>query len=124
MRNFQQKRNWRNLMQSKPVLILLGFLVLLFAWNILGFWNKMQETAKNKKMAEDKITSLQQQKDQLSSKINSLNTEEGKEAFIRENYDLVKAGEGEIVIVNDPNSPPAPTPNSSGFFGFLKNLFK
>jgi hypothetical protein len=111
-------------MQSKPVLILLGFLVLLFAWNILGFWNKMQETAKNKKMAEDKIISLQQQKDQLSSKINSLNTEEGKETFIRENYDLVKSGEGEIVIVNDPNSPPAPTSNSSGFFGFLKNLFK
>jgi cell division protein FtsB len=111
-------------MQSKPVLILLGLLVLFFAWNILGFWNKMQETEKNKKIAEDKITSLQQQKDQLSSKINSLNTEEGKEAFIRGNYDLVKQGEGEIIIMDDQNPPPVPKPALSGFFGFLKNIFK
>ena len=108
MRNFQKKRNWGKIMQSKPVLILLGILVLFFAWNILGFWNKMRETAKNKKIAEENLVSLQKQKDQLSSEINSLNTEEGKEAFIRENYGLVKQGEGEIVIVDNQNPPAAP----------------
>ena len=96
MRNFQSKKSWRNIIESKPVLILLGILVLFFAWNILGFWNKMQETEKNKKISEDKIISLQQQKDQLSSKINSLNTEAGKEEFFRENFGLAKEGEGEI----------------------------
>jgi cell division protein FtsB len=110
-------------MQSKPVLILLGFLVLFFAWNILGFWNKMRETAQNKKIAAENVASLQKQKDQLSSEINSLNTEEGKEAFIRENYGLAKQGEEEIVITDNENSPPTPS-TSSGFWGFLKNLFK
>ncbi len=111
-------------MQSKPVLILLGILVLFFAWNILGFWNKMRETAQNKKIAEENLVSLQKQKDQLSSEINSLNTEEGKEAFIRENYGLVKQGEGEIVIVDNQNPPAAPPSSFSGFWNFLKHIFQ
>ena len=124
VRNYQQKRVWRDIAQSKPVLIVLGLLILVFAWNILGFWNKMQDTERNKKIIEDKITALNQQKDKLTADINDLNTEQGKEKIFRENYGLVKEGENEIVIVDDKNSPPPPPAKSSGFFGFLKGLFK
>jgi cell division protein FtsB len=124
MRNFQQKRNWRNIIESKPVLILLGILILFFAWNILGFWNKMRETEKNKKTAEEEVVSLEQQKEKLSSGLNSLNTDEGKEKIFRENFGLAKDGEDEIVIVEDQNPPIAPAPASSGFWGFFKNIFK
>jgi cell division protein FtsB len=124
MRNFQQKRTWSNIFQSKPVLIFFGLLILLFAWNIWGLWNKMQDTEKNKKVIEDKITALEQQKNKLSSDINNLNTNQGKEQVFRQNFGLAKDGEGEIVILDD-NSTPTPTPpQSSGFLGFLKNLFK
>ena len=125
MRNFQQKRIWRNIVQSKPVLILLGILILFFAWNILGFWNRMEETSKNKKIVEDKIAALKQQKEKLSSDINSLNTNAGKEKLFRENFGLAKEGEDLIVIVDDKNPPVTPkTSISSGFFSFFKNLFK
>lgn len=124
MRNFQQKRTWSNVFQSKPVLIFFGLLLLLFAWNIWGLWNKMEDTEKNKKIAEDKITALQQQEDKLSADIDSLNTDQGKEEVFRENFGLAKAGESEIVVLDDNSTPPPPPPNSSGFFGFLKNLFK
>ena len=125
MRNYQQKRIWRDVMQSKPVLILLGIGILIFAWSVLGFWNKMQDTEKNKKIVEDKITALEQQKEKLTSDINSLNTDQGKEKVFRENFGLAKEGENEIVIVDDQNTPPsAASETSSGFFGFFKNLFK
>ena len=76
-------------------------------------------------MLEDKIAALQQQKDKLSSDINSLNTDEGKEKVFRENFGLAKDGEDMTVVVEDNN--PSQTPPQSpaaGFFSFLKNLFK
>ncbi len=84
----------------------------------------MQETEKNKKVIEDQITALQQQKEKLTSDINNLNTDQGKEQVFRENFGLAKQGEDEIVILDNTNPPPASAPASSGFWGFLKNLFK
>lgn len=84
----------------------------------------MQETEKNKKIIEDKVTALEQQKAKLSSDIDSLKTDQGKEKIFRENLGLAKEGEGEIVIVEDKNPPPTPVKPSSGFWGFLKNIFK
>ena len=81
----------------------------------------MQETEKNKKIAEDKVTTLEQQKEKLSADINDLSTTEGKEKLFRENFGLAKDGEDMIVIVEDKNPPVAPKPASSGFFSFLKN---
>lgn len=124
MRNFQQQRGWKNIVQSKPFLILFGAVILVFSWNVFGFWNKMQETARNKKIVEDKVTALLKQKENISSEINSLNTAEGKEKFFRENLGLAKEGEDTIVVVEEKKSPEVPKPEPSGFFSFLKNWFK
>ena len=125
MRNFQKKRVWRNILQSRPVLVLLGAIILIFAWSVLGFWNKMEETGKNKQAVENKVAELKEQKEKLLADINSLQTEEGKEKFFRENYGLAKEGENVIVGVED-KTPPAPpkTSFSDDFFSFLKNIFK
>lgn len=99
--------------------------MLIFAWNIWGFWDKMKETDKNKKMIEDKVVALKQQKEKLSSDINSLQTDRGKEKLFRENFGLAKEGEDLIVVVEDKNPPAVPKPApSSGFFSFFRNLFK
>ncbi|MFA5778355.1 MAG: septum formation initiator family protein [Candidatus Paceibacterota bacterium] len=124
MRNFQQKSSWRKIAESKPVLIVLGVLILFFAWSVFGFWNKMKETSKNKEMTEDKISALKQQKEKLVLDIESLNTDEGKEKFFRENFGLVKEGEDVIVVVEDKNQSLSPASNSGGFFSFFMNWFK
>jgi cell division protein FtsB len=124
MRNFQQKKVWGNILQSKLVLIALGILVLFFAWSVLGFWNKMRETEKNKNIAEAKIVTLRQQKEKLSADISSLNTDEGKEKIFRENYGLAKEGEGVIVVVEDKSQSTTPIQASSGLWSFFTNLFK
>lgn len=120
MSNFHKERGWRNIIQSKPVLILFGILILVFAWNILGFWNKMQDTEKNRKIVEEKVAILKQQKEKLSLDINSLQTDQGKEKLFRENFGLAKEGEDMIIVIADKNPPEVPkTTSPSGFFSFL-----
>lgn len=85
----------------------------------------MEQTEKNKKIIEDKIVLLEQQKEKLTSDINNLNTDQGKEEVFRENFGLAKDGESEIVILDNQNPPTSQPPaSSSGFVGFFKNLFK
>ena len=119
MRNFQEKRGWRNIVESKPFLIFFGIVLLFFAWNVWGLWGRMEETSKNRKIAEDKVAALKQQQKNISSEINNLNTDAGKEKFFRENLGLVKEGEDLTVVVEDKNPPVAPKPASSGFWSFL-----
>ena len=124
MRNFQQKRMWRNLVQSKPFLILFGIVLLIFSWNVFGFWNKMQETVKNKTIIEEKVAALKQQKEDISSEMNNLNTDQGKEKFFRENLGLAKEGEDMTIVIDDKNPPAVPKPASSGFFSFFTNWLR
>ena len=112
-------------MQSMPVLIFLGVVILVFAWGVLGFMGKMQETVRNKKIAEDKIAELQKQKDKLSSDIAKLKTDAGVEASIRDKFGLAKEGEGLIVVVDDKNqTATAVDSQAGGFWSWFKNLFK
>ncbi|MFA5840785.1 MAG: septum formation initiator family protein [Candidatus Paceibacterota bacterium] len=124
MRNFQEKSSWRHIVESKPFLILFSIIILFFAWNVFSFLNKMLDTSKNMKIAEEKVATLKQQKENISNEINSLNTDEGKEKFFRENLGLVKDGEGLTVVVEDKNPPTTPKPESSGFWSFLTSWFK
>lgn len=125
MRNFQEKNKFKKFMQSKPVLILLFIVVVAFAWKVIGLTGKLQETYKNKKIEEQKISDLENRKEKLISDIEKLGTDKGKEEIIRENFGLVKEGEQVIVIVDDKNQPEIPPQKEKNkFFSFLKNLFK
>ena len=124
MRSFQQKRGFRNILHSKPVLIFFGILLLVFAWGVIGFMSKMSLTRENRKITESKVAQLEQQKEKLSSDIAKLKTEKGMEESIREKFGLVKEGEGVIVIVEDKNEPKVEDKPKGGFFSFFRNLFK
>ena len=121
MRNFQQKRGFRNILHSKPVLVLLGILVLFFAWGVTGFLGKMNITRENRKIVENKVAELQKEKEKLSSDIAKLKTDQGVEESIREKFGLAKEGEGQIVIVEDKNPPAITDTSSGGFFSFFWN---
>lgn len=124
MRNFQEKRGIKAILQSKPALFLLGAIILAFAWSIIGLVGKAEDTVKNKNIAADKITELQKEQDKLSSDIQNLQTDQGKEAAVREKFGFGKPGEGMIVVVDDPNSSAGAGAKQNGFFDFFKNFFK
>lgn len=121
----KEKQGFWKIMQSKPALFILGIIILVFAWNIIGFLSKMKETAKNRDIATKNIQDLSEAKTKLSADIASLETEKGIEDNIREKFGLAKEGEQMIVIVEDKNQPELnPKDKKKGFFGWFKNLFK
>jgi len=124
MKNFQEKRRLRVILESRPALVFLFVVIVVFAWSVFGFVGKAEEASKNKKIAEDKIMELQKDKDRLSSDIQRLQTDKGKEEAVREKFGLVKEGEGIIVVVPDKNQPEDSAPEQKGFFSFFKNLLK
>lgn len=125
MKKFQEKKKFAEVMQSRPALVLLGIVLLAFSWSVFGLLGRMQETAKNRKIEEDKIVELQQRKENLSTNIASLKTEKGVEENIREKFGLTKDGEDVIVIVDDKNQAnPTKEKQSTGFLSFFTNIFK
>ena len=124
MRNFQEKRGLRRIMQSWLILILLGVIIFVFAWSVIQLIGKAKETAKNKNIAEDKIAELKKGKEQLSFDIAKFQTDKGIEENIREKFGLVKEGENMIMIIEDKNLPEKEKVEPKGFFSFLKNWFK
>lgn len=99
MRSFN--RGHKSIWEQKPVLILLGLLVLIFAWSIARFTFKMAETKKNRELVADRVAGLTEQKTELMADIETLKTDRGKEEFFRENFGLAKEGE-EVVVIVDP----------------------
>jgi len=100
MKNFQQKRGFRNVLHSRPVLAFLGIFVLIFIWGVINFMGKMEITRENRKIAENKVAELEKQKKEFSTEITSLKTVDGIEENIREKFPVAKDGEGMIVIVD------------------------
>ena len=125
MRNFQAKKKSRRILESPPVLILFLVLVLIFAFNLLGFWGKMRITVRNREAAEERVLELKENQEELAANIAKLNTPAGVEETIREKFGLGKEGEGLIVIVEDPGqSEEDKAKAEGGFFSFFKKLFR
>ncbi len=124
MRNFQQKKGWRDIIESWPVIIFLGVLLLFFAWGVVGFMGKMSATSENREIAENKLLELETKKERLTTEIAKLETEGGVEENIREKFGLGKEGEGLIVVVDDKNKVEVVEEEKSWLPAWLTNLFK
>ncbi len=125
MRNFQEKRIFKNIIQSWPVLIFLSILLVFFAFGIFRFMMKMGETVKNRKLAETRILELQESKEKLSNDIMNLKTKKGLEENIREKFGLAKEGEGLIIVVDNKEISNSDNEKKENWFILLfKNWFK
>lgn len=127
MKSFQQKRFWRSVMYSKPMLVVLGVLVLIFAWSVIGLMLKMMTTRENRQIAENRLAELSAQREGLSREIAKLETESGKEESIRERFPVAKEGESVIVIIDAKDEGPVEDKPKGGFLSalfFWKNWFK
>ncbi len=127
MRSFQQKGGFRNILQSRPVLALLVFFVVIFGYTVVGFMVKMIVTEQNRKVAEIKVADLKKMKERLGADISKLNTGGGVEESIRGKFGLAKEGERLIVVIDNKSNVEVQEEESGGFIEslfFWKNWFK
>lgn len=122
MFDFHERRKLRNAVYSRPVLALLGLLVLLFTYSVWGAWEKEYETRTKAESSAAALGDLQNRKEGLEKKISDLNTERGVEAEIRNKFEVAKDGEKVIFIVHSPDETATETPQV-GQRGFWSRLF-
>ncbi len=125
MAEFRKNKKVTRILYSKPSLIILALISIVFLFNIIDIAGKSKETRKNKDAALAKISELNNQQTELQSEIDSLQTDSGIEKNIREKFPVIKDGEGLVVIVDEPAKPtdPADAKSQGGFWQFLKNIF-
>ena len=124
MKNFQEQRTFMKFMHSKLGLFLFTVFVLFFSWNVIKFLVKDINTTKNKNIAADKVIELEKEKERLTTDINTLNTDAGVEATIRNKFGLAKEGEGLVVVVNEKDTALAQPTQHNAFLDFFRNLVK
>jgi hypothetical protein len=106
------------LLGSRALLAGLFVLVALAGWGTWGAYQKDRESTALRTQAQVQLKDLSSQKTQLDSDIAILQTNRGKEALLRAQYALARAGEQEIIIVDPAAS--APVQATSTFMDTLK----
>lgn len=122
MVNFQSKKKKNNFLKHPLVLFVLLFLLILFIIGVFNLYSKMNDTLKNKEIAENKLKNLEERKEKLLLDIENLSSDKGKEKVFRENYGYGSEGEGVIVIVDD-NKNIENTEENSSFWLKIKTFF-
>lgn len=104
MREFQRKRKIRHVLYSRGAILLLLVLLLLTGKAAWGVFEKERESRKALTEASASLTALETREKELKARIARLNTEEGIEAEIREQFPVTKPGEKMVVIVEEKGS--------------------
>lgn len=109
---------WRGRNESlrlfgRRVLLLgLAILAIVSFFGVLDAYRKERESADLRMRAQGQLADLSQREAQLHSDIAELRTDRGIEAALRQQYALAAQGEGLIVLVDQPEPPPAATSSS------------
>ena len=95
-------------------LLMLGLLTLVVfsLFSVWGVYTKERDSRVLRERAEAELAELQEQQFALSQRIESLRTDRGKEAALRQQYELGKEGETLIVIVEPEASEPVQATSS------------
>jgi len=120
------KRENKNKIWFSPVFLLLFFcFVVFFAYNIFGLIKKEREISHRKDLILDEIKELKERELTLTENIKNLETEKGKEAVIRDKYQVVKQGEKMVVIVDreNPETEVVQEKMEHSFWDWVKELF-
>lgn len=123
MKKYQNKFLWRNIFYSNFTIVVIFILIGFVLNGLINLYSKYQITKEDlnyirKEEAEDKNKlSIEQ------DKLNNINTDEGKDKYIRSTYSVKKSGEG-LVVVYDNASSTYEIPKAEGFWESFKNIIR
>ncbi|MEI6553246.1 MAG: septum formation initiator family protein [bacterium] len=100
MKEFQHDNERVGKRYSKWVILILLVLVVLVFRGLISLYYKKSSSEEEMRLVETKRAELQSRYNDLSGKVNDLNTNEGMEREIRSKFDVVKPGENVIMVVD------------------------
>lgn len=115
---------------SRTTVLVVFFIIIFVGYGLFSLIGKSIDAAKGRKLAEAEAAELAKKQEDLSLKLSDLNTADGQEATLREQFPVVKEGEHVVVITGDDSDQSASIATLSNdtehrsFWSFLRNLFK
>jgi cell division protein FtsB len=125
MLEFQEKIKLRKFLYSRITLIVLLVILFFLVRAVWSVYQKQEMTRENLTRTTVNFNNLQARQEMLSTEIERLKTESGKEQEIREKYGLVRPGE-EVMVVVDKNNDAEPDAGSTkiSFWQKIKDWLK
>lgn len=114
-----KQKSKKNIMYTIPVLVLFFVLLFFVGRAALNTYGKMTESSVRRSQAEAELAELEGRFDELSKKVEYLETEKGIEEEIRTKFNVAREGEKVFVIVGDNNDKEKTVEVQKGVFGRL-----
>ncbi|MBI4068501.1 septum formation initiator family protein [Candidatus Kaiserbacteria bacterium] len=106
MRELEQRRHPMYILSLRLFTIAILLIAFALVHGVWSIYHKEQETWSGRMEAERQLATMKQREIALHSDIVRLQSADGMEAALREQFDMVKEGEGVIVVVDrDKTSP-------------------
>jgi cell division protein FtsB len=127
MFDFYEKRKLRGIIFSRPVAVFLFLLALVLLWSAYGRFVAEQETRTKRLGKATELSTLKERAAAIEAKVNHLESNQGVERALREEFDVAKQGEEVIVVVDGQatsssatGNPVLPLPPEPSLFERLK----
>lgn len=117
---------WKKILFSPGMALVIIFLIIFIGYGVVSVVDKSIDASRNRKRSEAEAQTLAQKEIVLSAKLEALKSPEGQEAALREQFPVVRPGEGVVVIVEESKrntTTVEPEQSKGGFWKFLKDLF-
>lgn len=99
----QSKNSLNKIIYSKPMVVVLFVFLALLSYSVFSLYKKRNEALVKAKSAQVELDRVKEKQDQIDSSLEKLSTPEGMEDAIRNKFQVVKDGEG-LIVVTDPNA--------------------
>ena len=106
MASFGKKKSYTDWLYTRPVVIFLGFLIVLLAYAVFQRFTVEREMYARRIAAEEERQEVLQHKTELEEKVKYLEGERGIEEEIRKHFDVAREGEQVVILVGDDTEKP------------------
>ena len=120
MLDFQQKKKMRRMVYSKVSVVVLLLVTLLLLKGGVSMYQKEKQSRQNMIEVENKLANAKLRQAELENNLNRLNSPDGVENEIRTKYNVKKAGE-EVVLVVESQATSTPTVREKGFWSKISD---
>ncbi len=124
MREYQRKRRIRKILYSRGALAVAFILLLLIGKATWGLYIKERESRKNLDRVEAELSALTARERKLQEDIARLQTPEGLESEIREQFQVAKPGEQMVVLVGEEKAAAVESVTEPSFVSKFFDLFR
>ena len=104
MKKYKQKYLWGNIFYSNFTIVVLIIFIIFVLNGLYKLYVKYYFTNVDLISVNDEKRQENEKLVNIQNKISDINTDKGKDKYIRETYSVSKNGEGVIVIYNSPES--------------------